>query len=310
MTAKSTQNLEEAAVWATRMADHAGDPGVEAELRAWLAEDPGRRGALLRARAVLSLATDAGQDSAEASADVVGRPNRRRLLAVGTGLAAAGIAALVAAGRWRTIGTGLGEVRKAPLPDGSLVAVNTESRIAVRMEADRRQVRLSRGEAWFKVAHDKSRPFVVETGDVRVRAVGTAFSVRRWEDTTQVLVTEGAVDVWRVGQEAEVIRVKAGSYALVSPSQPVQAVVASMDLETALAWRDGQIALYGDSLASAAAQFNRYNARKLVIDDPQLASEKVVGQFSANDPEAFAAAAATMLGARMTADQTSIRLSR
>ena len=310
MTAKSTQNLEEAAVWATRMADHAGDAGVEAELRAWLAEDPQRRGALLRARAVLSLATEAVQDNAEASADVVGRPNRRRLLAVGTGLAAAGIAALVAAGRWRTIGTGLGEVRKAPLPDGSLVAVNTESQIAVRMEADRRQVRLSRGEAWFKVAHDKSRPFVVETGDVRVRAVGTAFSVRRWEDTTQVLVTEGAVDVWRVGKEAEVIRVKAGSYALVSPSQPVQAVVASMDLETALAWRDGQIALYGDSLASAAAQFNRYNARKLVIDDPQLASEKVVGQFSANDPEAFAAAAATMLGARMTADQTSIRLSR
>jgi transmembrane sensor len=310
MIAKSTQNLEEAAIWASRMAEHAGDRDVEAELRAWLAADPQRRGALLRARAVLSLAAEAAQDGAEASADLLGKPSRRRVLALGTGLAAAGAAAFVLVGRWRTIGTGLGEVRKAPLPDGSLVAVNTESQVAVRMQADRRQVRLSRGEAWFKVAHDASRPFVVETGDVRVRAVGTAFSVRRWDETTQVLVTEGAVDVWRVGEEADVIRVTAGSYALVSRSQPVQAVAASMDLENALAWRDGQIALYGDSLASAAVQFNRYNARKLIIDDPQLASEKVVGQFSANDPEAFAASAATMLGARMTADQTSIRLSR
>ncbi len=310
MIAKSTQNLEEAAVWAIRIAEHPGDPDVDAELRAWLAEDPQRRGALLRACAVLSLATEAAQDSAEASADLVSGPNRRRLLAIGTGLAAAGMAAFLLVGRWRTIDTGLGEVRKAPLPDGSLVAVNTESQIAVRIEADRRQVRLSRGEAWFKVAHDTSRPFVVEAGDVRVRAVGTAFSVRRWDETTQVLVTEGAVDVWRIGQDADVIRVAAGSYALVSRSQPVQAAVATTDLENTLAWRDGQIALYGDSLASAAAQFNRYNARKLIIEDPQLASEKVVGQFSANDPEAFAAAAATMLGARMTADQTSIRLSR
>src|SRR3546814_5104405 len=66
-----------------------------------------------------------------------------------------------------------------PISDGSIATVNTASRIAVALEPERRHITLEEGEAWFQVAHDAHRPFVVDVGSVRIRAVGTAFSVRR-----------------------------------------------------------------------------------------------------------------------------------
>src|SRR3546814_19688281 len=60
--------------------------------------------------------------------------------------------------------------------------------------------------AWFQVAKDRARPFVVEVGDVRVRAVGTAFGVKRTAGGVDVQVTEGVVEVWRVGDEGHIQR--------------------------------------------------------------------------------------------------------
>src|SRR3546814_7113773 len=77
------------------------------------------------------------------------------------------------------IQTAIGEIRRVPLSDGSLAAVNTQTTLDVTMKPEVRQVALKDGEAWFQVAKDRARPFVVEIGDVRVRAVGTAFAVTR-----------------------------------------------------------------------------------------------------------------------------------
>jgi transmembrane sensor len=304
-------NFEEAAEWATRLAEYPEDRELAAQVEAWVAADPRRRGALLRSQAILSLACDAA-NGIERSSPAPRRLDRRWLLAGGAGLAAsvAGLGVFAEFGRWRRFDTAFGEVRNAPLADGSLAAINADSRVDVRLADDERQVRITRGEAWFKVAHDPRRPFVVSAGPVRVRAVGTAFSVRRQDDAAQILVTEGVVEVWLDGKENQKIRVSAGSSARVGPTQPVQVVLAEQEVESALAWREGQVALYNVSLAEAAAQFNRYNARKLVIDDPGLARETLVGHFSANDPEGFAAAAAATLNARVVADETSIHLIR
>src|SRR3546814_7473302 len=80
----------------------------------------------------------------------------------------------------------------------------------VTMKPEVRQVALKDGEAWFQVAKDRARPFVVEIGDVRVRAVGTAFAVKRTAAGVDVQVTEGVVEIWRVGDEAKIQRVKEG----------------------------------------------------------------------------------------------------
>jgi transmembrane sensor len=83
------------------------------------------------------------------------------------------------------------------LTDGSLVELKDGSRIAVEFSEAERRVRLTGGEAHFTVAKDSTRPFIVETGGVAVRAVGTAFSVRLNAASVEVLVTEGKVAVDR-----------------------------------------------------------------------------------------------------------------
>jgi transmembrane sensor len=82
------------------------------------------------------------------------------------------------------------------------------------------------------------------------------------------------------------------------------------EIERSLAWRNGEIALDGESLGDAAGQFNRYNSRQIVIDDPQLAQERFVGLFRTNEPESFAAAVAATIGAKIEEDERIIRLSR
>lgn len=197
-----------------------------------------------------------------------------------------------------------------PLSDGSTATVNTDSTLRVSLRDRTRRVRLEKGEAWFKVAHDRARPFIVEAGDVRVRAVGTAFSVRVRDGGADVLVTEGVVETWIAGRPERKVRIASGSKAHVSPEQPAQAVAAEAEIDRDLAWRNGEIALDGRTLAAAAEQFNRYNRRKLVVEDPQLAGERLVGRFATDDPMEFANAAATTLGARVVADDSTIRLYR
>jgi transmembrane sensor len=302
---------EQAAEWATRIDAGSIDPDSDETLCRWLDGDPRRKGALLRAEAALSFL-----DRGRALVGVVPKPEpqpiwiRRKLLFAGAALAAgiAGVSILVTAPH--RYDTRVGEIRQVPLSDGSLVAINTQSAVEVAMHPDVREVRLTHGEAWFNVAHDKNRPFIVSAGRIRIRAVGTAFSVHRRDDGAEVQVTEGVVETWTLGEEERRVRVAAGSKAYVAEYESPKPIQASADIERSLAWREGQIALEGETLDEAVAQFNRYNTRKLVISDPELAEEKLVGQFRATEPLTFAGAVATTLGATVVEEGDTIRLSR
>src|SRR5580704_2011311 len=302
---------DQAAGWAIRIDGGSIDRDTDVELRRWLDEDPRRQGALLRAEGALSFL-----DRGRALACVIPKPEprpiwvRRKLMFAGAALAASliGVAILMTAPN--RYNTDLGEIRQVPLSDGSMIAINSQSAVEVSMHPTLREVTLTRGEAWFKVAHDKTRPFIVSAGRIRVRALGTAFSVHRHDDGADVLVTEGVVETWTVGEEERRVRVEAGSKAYVAEYEPPKPIQASADIGRSLAWREGQIVLEGETLDEAVAQFNRYNARKLVIADPGLAAEKLVGQFSATDPQTFAGAVATTLGAKVEEEGDTIRLSR
>ena len=87
---------------------------------------------------------------------------------------------------------------KITLADGSIVTLNTASRIETRMNGQERTVRLLEGEAFFEVAHDATRPFRVYAGDGMTVAVGTAFSVRLNKNAVEVVVSEGKVAYSRV----------------------------------------------------------------------------------------------------------------
>src|SRR5258706_3413361 len=113
--------------------------------------------------------------------------------------------------------------------------MNTQSAVEVAMHPNVREVALTRGEAWFKVAHDVRRPFIVSAGRIRVRAVGTAFSVRRHDDGADVQVTEGVIETWTVGEEDRRARVAAGSRAYVAEYETPKSMSAAADIERSLA---------------------------------------------------------------------------
>jgi transmembrane sensor len=302
---------DQASKWATQIDLRQIDPKTHEPLRRWLEGNPRRRGALLRAEAALSFI-----DRGRALSGVIPKPSprsiliRRKFLIGGLSLAASIAGLAFFAIQPNRYDTHLGEIRQIALSDGSLVALNTLSHVEVAMHADSREITVTRGEAWFKVAHDKTRPFIVSAGRIRVRAVGTAFSVRRHDEGADVQVTEGTVDTWTVGEEDRRVQVTAGSKAYVAEYQSPKAVQAPADIERSLAWRDGAIVLEGETLDEAVAQFNRYNRRKLVIADANLAAEKLVGQFRATEPQTFAGAVATTLGATVVEEGETIRLTR
>jgi transmembrane sensor len=311
---------DSAADWVARVDRSDGEKETMAELEVWLAGDDRRKGAYFRAQSAWAMLDRArvlagGGDNRIEERAGSGWLSRRRILAGGSAAVAASVIGFAGVTFWPDgglqIDTDVGEIRRVPLRDGSIAAVNTQTQLAVILHSETRKIRLDRGEAWFQVAKDRSRPFVVEAGDVRVRAVGTAFSVRRTGSGADVRVTEGVVEVWSTGSEQNVRRVKAGERTLVDAViGPQHISQAGAENERTLAWRTGQLIFDGDTLGAAAAEFNRYNVRQVSVADAELASEKFVGRFRTNEPDAFARAAADILGARVQIADDAIILSK
>ena len=301
-----------ACAWAARI-DRGLDDAEQETLGQWLDADRRHRGALLRAQAALSL-LDRGRALApieEDAAEETPAPDRRGFLKLGAGGLAAAIAGGIGLRMWpkgTPISTGIGEIRRLPLDDGSVAVVNSASRLRVAFTRDARDIELAEGEAWFEVAKNRARPFTVHAGPVRVQAVGTAFDVRRRDGGSEVTVTEGTVKLWSTAGDAEPVFVTAGNHAMIRDNGGVEvASLAPAASDQNLAWRDGRIVLDDMTLAAAAAEFNRYSTQQLVVD-PELADKQVVGWFRTDDMDGFATASAAMVGGRVERDRNVIRI--
>lgn len=293
--------------WVARQAERELTDAERAELETWCAADIRHHGAYVRAVAI-NFALDQArvQDSLRpapqaltrgwASTPVRHLPPRRAFLMVG-GLAAA-LALVVGPavlpdlhGRpdKTVLATAKGEFRKVPLTDGSLASINSASIVEVELGGTMRKISLKQGEAWFEVAKDRSRPFVVDAGDARVRAVGTAFGVRREPGGVEVLVTEGTVEVWSDEGSAAKRPVTVGERAFVADRASAIAVIRDPDdIERRLAWREGRLVFQNQTLDEAVSDFNRYSAKRIVIADASLRGKTLVGQYQLNAPERFA----------------------
>lgn len=304
-SASANDRDEQAAEWAIRLEN--GDLSYEDDhaLAAWLADSERNQGALLRAEAALSLLNRgrAFTDNVERQSSVqlsFKRAMRSKALAFGSivTIAASVLLFAIVVPRPTVLATQVGEIRRVPLNDGSIVTLNTGSEVKVAMKPSQRTLQLENGEAWFSVAHDKKRPFLVEAGDIRVKAVGTAFSVRRRPGGADVFVTEGVVEIWHVGPDGRRLRLPAGSRAFFSSTdEPDEVHAVTDEIERRLAWRRGEIILSGESLGYAITEFNRYNTSKLVVESRALAEEPLVGSFNIDQPEQFASSAARLFGA-------------
>ena len=197
------------------------------------------------------------------------------------------------------IDTRIGEIRRMPLADGSVAMVNSGTTLRVAFTPTERHVEVSRGEAWFQVAHNPARPFIVASGPFRVQAVGTAFDVRREGDAAQVVVTKGVVKIWSVDSGRPPKHVAAGQWAVLRQGDAVTPkALPPQASDQQLAWREGRIVLDDMTLGAAVAEFNRYNVNRLEVA-PQLAGRRVVGWFRIYDVDGFASASAAMVGGRV-----------
>ncbi|WP_129780735.1 FecR family protein [Peristeroidobacter soli] len=194
----------------------------------------------------------------------------------------------------RAYDTGVGVQQAVHLADGSQVTLNTDSRIRVRLTDGERRIDLERGEAYFEVARDASRPFVVYAGARNVVAVGTRFSVRRVKDDVRVVVTEGRVAVTEKKQfdapavaSAPRVLLSAGNIAQAGDAGVLITATSLPEAEQALSWRGGYIVLKDALLADAVADFNRYNERPLVIADRSVGEFRIGGNLRLNNVDAF-----------------------
>jgi transmembrane sensor len=280
----------------------------EAQLEQWLAQSPAHRMAYWRVKSAWDRAQRLHvlRTSSTVAATEERAPRFRPIFA----RTAAALALLLAAGtgafffasapRETAYATGVGGREVVALSDGSKIELNTNTSLRVRLSKRERSIILERGEAFFQVKHDASRPFTVLAGNRRITDIGTKFLVRSDERHFEVALVEGRAQLDAPdGTIAHPVMLSPGDVvkekdrALVIERKPTTA------LTTELGWRHGVITFTHATLAEAAAEFNRYNTAKIHIADPKTARLTIGGTFEADNVDAFAHLVRNLLGVKV-----------
>jgi transmembrane sensor len=305
---RRTEDIEhDASRWLAARDAGATSPAQTAEFNRWLEADIRHRVAYLRLEASwrrIAKLRDLRPLDRDVDPDLLEPRTLRRpwplaiaaalLLAIGAGA----FWFYLQTSAWQIYETRVGVFSRIVLEDGSVVDLNTNSEVHVRLGAVR-EVRLTRGEGRFQVAHDPARPFIVAANGAAVRAVGTAFTVRlRDASQVEVVVAEGKVAI-AAPRVTDTPPLAAGETAVLQAGHVSVSSMSPQDLERKLAWTAGRLEFRGEPLADAVAEFNRYNVRQIRLAHASLGALRVGGNFKATDPESFAAALASAFKLRV-----------
>lgn len=185
----------------------------------------------------------------------------------------------------------IGESKHLVLDDGSELTLNTNSEVSVEYSSAKRKVVVLKGEVYFNVAKDLTRPFVAVTADSHVTAVGTEFNIELNQlNGTEVLVTEGRVKVDNFsnanqssGSDSAELFLSKGQKAQIQQQQAK--VSAYDDFDRALAWRQGMLVFNGETLEQVVAEIDRYTPLSFTIASEKIAAVQVGGFFQTGDME-------------------------
>jgi transmembrane sensor len=291
---KEARSIDEiAADWVAAKDSERWSPALQAQLEAWLAQSIQNRVAFLRL------------ESGWRRADRLGalRLNNSEYIkpSLGLGWRRGGVAALAATvliaialssqslrfavDRGNVYTTDIGQRKAVLLNDGTQVTLNTSSSLRISITGDQRQSWLDHGEAFFDVAHDPAREFVVHVGNRHVHVLGTKFSLRHDGEKLQVNVLEGTIRVEQRGA-APLVLTKTDA-AIISDSAAAVLKQSAEKTFARLSWLQGKLVFDGAPLADVAEQFNRYNRRQIVITDTKAAELRIGGTFEADNVDAF-----------------------
>jgi transmembrane sensor len=297
---------DSAAQWAARVDRGPLKPTEMRLLDDWLNADQRHLGAYAKACAVLA-SFDKAQALGPTYKPETFEPRRfmltrRGLMRAGGATIAAsivGVAGLSLLRPERQISTAVGELRRLPLKDGSILTLNTRTRVAIDFSRSQRGIHLEDGEAMFDVPREQ-RPFVIDAGMARCSTTAGRFAIRCTDGGTQVLVQGGVVQAALEDGSAPMM-VSANMVASNRPGQPfVLEPISPAEIQRRLAWQEGMIAFEGDTLEHAALEFARYSGTRIIVDDPAVGRRRIVGWFSVTNPAGFARSIATSLDLTMS----------
>ena len=160
------------------------------------------------------------------------------------------------------------------LPDGSQVELNLGTQLTFSNYKDQRRATLSKGEAFFKVSHDASHPFLVQAAEGQIRVTGTQFNVWMYEDQVRVTLLEGSVLVTSNKRlSGDGLRLEPGMQARYKAGDHAAQIGPTSAVTSELAWRNGQLVLDNLSLADALPLINRY------LDTPLALADSATGKL-------------------------------
>ena len=305
--ARDEQLAEEATSWFVRMASDRVGTRDRRAFAAWLARDPAHRRAYREAEALWSALGALPDPRPRTGVAAAAPPARNRapggspwrwgaaLAASGLLLAAAGLWGEVGYDRWRADHTTrVGETRAVTLGEGSVVELNTDTALALRMTEDERRIALYRGEAVFTVAHDPDRPFRVVAGHAAATALGTAFALRLSADGVTLGVLEGRVALAPApgpGHSAaagDSVTLTAGVEARFAPGGRIE--TANADIAARTAWRQGRLVFTDRPLGAVVAELDRYRPGVILVLDSAVAEARFTGALGLADTDQALAA--------------------
>ncbi|BCX70904.1 FecR domain-containing protein [Pseudomonas izuensis] len=213
---------------------------------------------------------------------------RRRVRKLGSGLASVvaviGLA-LFAAERYLPVDywladqrTATGEQRAIRLADGTLINLNTHSAVDVRFDEKQRLIVLQEGEILVETGHGDARPFIVETREGSMRALGTRFLVKREEQGTRLSVLQSAVAAHPQSSPDEQI-LREGQQVLIGNDGlgPIVALSQGAD-----AWTRGMLVVDNARLEDLVREIGRYRRGHLGVA-PEVADLRITGSFPLKD---------------------------
>ncbi|MGO2009478.1 FecR family protein [Vreelandella alkaliphila] len=285
--------LEQAAIWQAQLKDAHGDGLESGKVRAafstWLLADPRHRQAFDEMQSLWGALEEPVANLAQAPRTASHARSWRGFFATAACLV---LAVVLGLGwqqdwppRWHAdVVTSVGERTTLELNDGSSVALNTRSALAVDFTPEQRRVSLLAGEAWFDVAKDETRPFIVDIGQGHVKVTGTRFNVRLEDGEALVSLVEGRLQLTNdTTGGAEPVVLSPGQQARLAAggiSTPV-----AFDKTAVTAWQRGQFVFYNEPLARVVANLNRHRQGHILITDDSLNRLKVTGVFSTSEPD-------------------------
>lgn len=292
MIAAEPDIFDTAAQWLARLGDAPLAAADEAALLAWLRADPRHAEALDAARAGWALAGELAAAPAmvaerrrartfRQAGDEPAAAPRPRWAALVTAAAVAGLLVTTQPPPAQAFETVRGQSLRAVLADGSVITLNTDSRVVIYYGWLTNTVTIERGEAAVAPAGSWHRALRVLVNATELRPQGSV-AVRDLGDSAPVLAVGAAVELRQAGNAP--VLIAPAQRGVLAPGQPLR--VTRADPVQALAWQRGLLVFDHTSLATAVAEFERYGTARLTVA-PRVRDLEVSGAYRTSNVRAF-----------------------